>query len=309
MHCSQPIYLKNQQYLVPCGKCYACRSTYRDNWVYRLKNHLSVVKKGIFLTLSYNDISLPRDMSVSVKDVQLFMKRLRKHYPSGTISYFVASEYGDKNLRPHYHILLFGIECPTSNYMRIKLSNHIAKNIWKKGYCFVGDLNEKTIKYTTKYILKDTMQNKDKQYYEDYGITKPFTLKSTKLGLEYFHQHISTFIEKCFDDKKNNYIPRYYRNKLIEYGFIEDDFFLKKYYKQCAEFKNKCLNFIKKNSPLKLHYYKNYLFSDVGLLYENQDPDFVDNDHWYSIYRKLYAGYCANRQKILTNTWKYSTFE
>lgn len=312
MRCSSPIWLKNSSLLVPCGKCYCCRSHYRDTWTLRLLNHYKSVRKGIFLTLSYNDDNIPLDRSVSKVDLQLFFKRLRKHYPSRTISYFAASEYGDKKFRPHYHIIVFGIDCPTSNYLRIRLSNFISKSVWKKGYCFVGDVNEKTIKYTTKYILKDIAFNKDKDFYEFNNLAVPFTLKSTKLGLNYFLSNISSFIDKAFSSNVNNSMPRYYRVKLIELGFLPDDFFLKKMRQSVIDFKEKAIKFITDNTTLKLDYYRNCLYDTTLEFYFNDvlycSDDLKDN-HWYSIYSKLYLGSVSSRFKKLSMTWKTSIYE
>jgi hypothetical protein len=60
-----------------------------------------------FVTLTYNDESLPDNKSLDKRDAQLWLKRFRKLYPSGTIRYFLVGEYGEKTMRPHYHAVLF----------------------------------------------------------------------------------------------------------------------------------------------------------------------------------------------------------
>ena len=80
MKCSNPTFLKEKGLLVPCGTCHSCRSNYRDMWVERLSHHMITEKKGISLMLSYNDDNLPSDGCVSVRDVQLFIKRFRKFF-------------------------------------------------------------------------------------------------------------------------------------------------------------------------------------------------------------------------------------
>lgn len=50
--------------------------------------------------------------TVSKRDIQLYMKRVRKSlssYPEDlrTFKYFLCSEYGPKTLRPHYHVIFF----------------------------------------------------------------------------------------------------------------------------------------------------------------------------------------------------------
>lgn len=308
MRCSYPVYLKEKKILVPCGRCYSCRSNFRDMWVERLTHHMITEKKGISLMLSYDDDNLPSDNCVNVRDIQLFFKRFRKYFKDLKITYFAASEYGTLNNRPHYHLLIFGIDCPVSNFGRIKLSNLISKKIWQKGYCFVGELNIKTIKYTTKYILKNIYRGKTRDDYISSGITPEFTLKSRGLGLEFLKSHISLYIQKACGNLKNNRIPRYYRNKLIEFGYIHKDYFLEKYeFIMDNEFKQNCIDFIKKIG-FKLDYYKNKLFTSVYSYFEfeNYDPDYLNTEysHWYSIYLMLVRSINNKLTKILRDTWK-----
>lgn len=118
---------------VPCGKCEACQSNLRQQWVMRLTQEFKVAKTAAFVTLTYNDESLYYNQngvpSVNKRDIQLFMKRLRKKYGQG-IRYFLMSEYGDDpryTMRPHYHMLLFNY--PPKDY--ILLSKEI-NELWKK---------------------------------------------------------------------------------------------------------------------------------------------------------------------------------
>lgn len=103
----------------------------------RLTHEYSIRKKGVFLTLTYNDENLPEDKSLQKKDLQDFHKRLRQqliyhlvnnlrnesqYYGytdtelrriaskslSGQLKYFACGEYGDKNGRPHYHDIILG---------------------------------------------------------------------------------------------------------------------------------------------------------------------------------------------------------
>lgn len=59
-----------------------------------------------FVTLTYDDEHLPKDGSVSIRDMQLFIKRLRKQ--GYKFRYYLVGEYGDQTYRPHYHLALFG---------------------------------------------------------------------------------------------------------------------------------------------------------------------------------------------------------
>ena len=66
------------------------------------------------MTLTYRNEFLPNDNQLSVRDVQLFIKRVRKLLGTEIgyeyvrpIKVIYSGEYGKKNTkRPHYHIAL-----------------------------------------------------------------------------------------------------------------------------------------------------------------------------------------------------------
>lgn len=66
--------------MVPCGKCPSCLANQRQEWVFRLKQEYEASVFAIFVTLTYSDENLPKDLSVNKKDIQDFHKRLRKHF-------------------------------------------------------------------------------------------------------------------------------------------------------------------------------------------------------------------------------------
>lgn len=132
--CPEKVDIENvERVQVPCGKCAACLSNFRQQWVQRLIYEYRNAKTAAFVTLTYDNEHLYRNEngvpSVCKRDVQLFMKRLRKKYGSG-IRYFLISEYGDDprfTMRPHYHMLLFNYP-PKDNILLAKEINVI----WKK---------------------------------------------------------------------------------------------------------------------------------------------------------------------------------
>ena len=93
---------------VRCGHCVECESQRASEWSHRIMDELSLHKEAFFLTLTYNDDLIPIDHNLCKRDVQLFIKRLRKHISPTKIRYFMCGEYGSKNERPHYHLLIFG---------------------------------------------------------------------------------------------------------------------------------------------------------------------------------------------------------
>lgn len=58
-------------------------------------------KNASFVTLTYDNDSLPGDSGLHKEDFQRFMKRLRK-YSGYDLKYFACGEYGGRFKRPHY---------------------------------------------------------------------------------------------------------------------------------------------------------------------------------------------------------------
>ena len=161
MKCTSPIKLGTR--IVPCGKCYACRSKKRNQWSARLteegRYHERKGLRNCFITLTYDEENVPiistdeGTFRVAVlQDVSLFIKRLRKAlYGSkkGALRYFAVSEYGPKTLRPHFHVILFGL--PPFTIRRIEC---LVKKAWRdQGFFTVSDLTTSRISYCAKYCL------------------------------------------------------------------------------------------------------------------------------------------------------------
>lgn len=86
---------------VPCGKCVGCARDKARVWTVRNYHEMQQHNKACFITLTYADA--PPELSQ--RDVQLFLKRLRKQIK---FRYFLTGEYGEKTHRPHYHMILYG---------------------------------------------------------------------------------------------------------------------------------------------------------------------------------------------------------
>lgn len=209
--CLTPIRLKNPTYrgrpgeyfynTIPCGHCSECLSMRIEDWIIRLKEELRVSKYSIFLTLTYNNEHLPQGNLPSKKDVQLFHRYLRRK--GIKFKYFIVSENGEQFNRIHYH----GIYFLTSYYKDLY---SLLASTWTKGYIFMGEANGKTIRYVTKYILKDFGGTKDNFY-----------LMSKNLGVNYIERmlnwHRSDLLERCYypDGKFKKHLPRYYRDRIF----------------------------------------------------------------------------------------------
>lgn len=239
LSCRNPVYVKEM--IVPCGKCFTCRSKYRLSWQLRLQHELlSYNYNAMFLTLTYNDDNLPDNETLVKKDVQNFIKRLRKFYNDVKIRYFAVGEYGTEKHRPHYHLIIYGLKAPEQKKKSIlnwKYGKFLEEKIWKKGYTFVGYVDSKCISYVSKYILKEFVKGVSVEQYEKAGLLPPFSLKSSGIGLTWLLNNIDKVLSdikqnKCVTMYKSKVgYPRYYRKKLIEYNKVDEDFFKNRYYK------------------------------------------------------------------------------
>ena len=227
MSCTHPVYLKEQDIIVPCGKCFYCRRKYILMWSLRLTHELITYEnKAVFVTLTYNDENLPPDKSVNVRDIQLFIKRLRKYYSGIKIKYFCVSEYGSekRTLRPHYHLIIYGLTFDNTKEEVFRHSAIFTKYIWKKGFTTVKPVHCNTIGYTLKYIMKNVLYE-NKQLVKK-GLKVNFSLKSKGLGLDYLLNNWRDYVYANYIPFKKYKIgvPRYYRDKMIQLGFMHPEF-------------------------------------------------------------------------------------
>lgn len=101
--------------IVPCGKCSVCSHTRLNDISSRcvLETYTSKCSP-LFVTLTYNNENLPQDGSVSLRDIQNFLKLLRINLnrffqTKISLRYLYASEYTPNNHRPHYHLLIWNV--------------------------------------------------------------------------------------------------------------------------------------------------------------------------------------------------------
>lgn len=163
---------------IPCGQCIDCRLKYSRTWADRCVLEAAKYDANSWVTLTYDDLNLPPygfflDLdsgefefrpSLLKSDMQKFMKDLRGyfsyHYDKSDIRFYGCGEYGSKNKRPHFHILLFDLEFPdlkTSQYNKPgqKLfDSEILSKVWKKGIAVSSEVNWDTCAYTARYMTK-----------------------------------------------------------------------------------------------------------------------------------------------------------
>lgn len=93
---------------IKCGQCMECRLAYSREWAIRITHESAMHDRNCFLTLTYDDVHLPRFGQLVKRDLQLFFKRLRKNV--GPFRYVACGEYGELRRRPHFHAAIFGMD-------------------------------------------------------------------------------------------------------------------------------------------------------------------------------------------------------
>lgn len=173
--CTKPICLKDplryprQTGLLPCGFCPECRSRYARGWAMRCVHEASLHEENSFVTLTYADEYLPELGTLVKRDLQLFLKRLRKMIAPKRVRHYAVGEYGEINHRPHYHLLLFGYRpafgevVPSPGDFPLYSSAELAA-LWKAGLSSVGDVSFASAQYLARYVMQysDNVKRKKK---------------------------------------------------------------------------------------------------------------------------------------------------
>lgn len=153
--------MEGQLVTIPCGRCKGCRSDRARDWGIRCAHEAQVCEGGsVFVTLTYDQEHLPPDLSVSKREVQLWMKRLREVVPQGVkLRFYGASEYGEKRKRPHYHYLVYGYDFPDRTLYKTTEAGHrlwcseLLSGSWGKGLVTFGAVTFQSARYCAGYIM------------------------------------------------------------------------------------------------------------------------------------------------------------
>lgn len=202
---------------IPCGQCIGCRLEYSRQWANRCMLELTYHDSAYFVTLTYDDAHVPKSwshdpdtgealspvMTLRSRDLQLFMKMVRRHFPSDNIRFFGCGEYGTQTLRPHYHVIIFGLHL--SDLILYKRSvldynyfnSEALSRCWidgqtgeSRGYVVAGSVSWDTCAYVARYVLKK-QKGATKSVYEELGIEPEFSRMSRKpgIGRQFYDDH------------------------------------------------------------------------------------------------------------------------
>lgn len=175
MKCRNPFV--NGMHAFGCGQCMPCRVVRRRTWTHRLMLERLKWTESAFVTLSYADQSLTLAKgatylfaSLVPKELQDWLKRLRKAVSPQRVRYYAVGEYGDISERPHYHVALFGFascEYGMSRYTKSRVNCcvqcDLVRDTWGMGNVFLGQLEERSAQYISGYCLKKMTSFEDRR--------------------------------------------------------------------------------------------------------------------------------------------------
>lgn len=230
-------------FIVPCGKCLGCRCDYSRIWANRMIIELSDCNyQAIFVTLTYDRQHCPvtphGDLTLNVRDIQLFMKRLRKQFPSHRIRYYLCGEYGSRTARPHYHAIIYGLALADFDDLRQFGTNQLGdpyytspkfESIWGNGFVMMSGVTYQTCGYVSRYCTKKQNLGKAFDSYVELGVAPPFNVSSRRPGIgllnaaDYVASGLSQFSVPTADGVHTVPLPKAFFRHVRENGdFVQN---------------------------------------------------------------------------------------
>ena len=200
---------------VPCKKCLECRYKRALRWSARLLKETNEWYRASIVTLTYDNNNLPSDGLIDYSHIQHFITSLRNstRFRDATtgkrttkpLKYFAMCEYGTKNGRPHYHIILYGYDFDDAIYSRRlstkKTPQYVSStlnSLWDRGIATVGKFsasNKSAARYVCNYGTKYSPHNKQGQ--------------SQGLGKKWMLEDLDTKITRNYNVFEGYHLPIY----------------------------------------------------------------------------------------------------
>ena len=211
---SSPIFDAPDVITLRCGHCHECRRAHSYEWALRCALESEQHIHNCMVTLTYDNEH--NDNELHKRDLQLFLKRLRKHIFPSKVRYFGCGEYGSKGGRPHYHLCLFGWRPDDLEYFFTSpksgekiYTSEILSKIWGNGYVSVGELTMQGALYSSLYMQKYNRVS-DKE-------TKPFLVMSRRPGIaNNWLDNIDYQTDSIIFRGRSYPVPRFFDKKLLD---------------------------------------------------------------------------------------------
>lgn len=219
---------------IACGGCIGCRLSHGQEWMSRIIHEASLYDPDEvwFITLTYNGENMPYGQDLVYRHIQLFNKRLRKKHPDKKIRFYCVGEYGEKHLRPHWHIIYFGLPLldrrpiVRRGHGRWDYESDLITETWGKGYTQVAEVTPASAAYVARYALKKVNGNRAEEHYtrlvEETGelirVSPEIQRCSQGIGKDFYEKYKDDFIKWDQNPVPNKGLlkkcPRYYLKRL-----------------------------------------------------------------------------------------------
>lgn len=219
---------------LPCGKCVGCLTRRAREWSIRATYELLDHTTASWVTLTYSQEFCPPALMRT--DLAAYLKRLRSRLSERRVRFFACGEYGEKNSRPHYHAIIYGVEPSNSHLWRS----------WGMGRVQVDEVTVANVAYTAGYTTKKLgdesrspwvrdgtkpVCDEDGVYLGDRPAWKrrddaPFLAMSKSPGLGASRRaKFGNYVESIAWQGREFPVPRYYRDAVEAglSGFYTDD--------------------------------------------------------------------------------------
>lgn len=154
---------------IACGRCSGCRLEKTRQWAMRAMHETQLHERSCFVTLTYDEQHVPEHQSLVLEHWQNFAKRLRKN--KGKFRFLMCGEYGEKNKRPHYHALIWGMDFHEDREQTEEKPNKLYKSeeltkIWGMGRENpIGSISFDSASYVARYTTKKINGEKQGAHY------------------------------------------------------------------------------------------------------------------------------------------------
>lgn len=213
---------------VPCHHCEGCRIDRLALWERRCSYEM-IQGQNSFVTLTYDEYHLHWNKgsvypTICDRDLVKFKDNLRYHvnlipdevFPEFNRKDFkiaACSEYGDIRERPHFHLLIFGLDWQ-------KFSS-IIHSSWHNGISDIGPIRRGGIRYVLSYIDQCMYGDIRKKMYFDKGRSAPKMYFSRGLGKGWFLSQYDNIQKYGCAKIGNRFVPvdTYWKNKLLKFNY------------------------------------------------------------------------------------------
>lgn len=171
-----------------------------------MMHELELWPAASFVTLTYDDEHLPQRGTLLPRDLELWLKRVRRDIEPRRIRYYAAGEYGECFGRPHYHVIAYGLR-PDSD-------REVTESNWRFGFTHVGYVTQDSIRYVADYVQAKLYGDEAERVYE--GRVPPFARMSGGLGRDWCDARAEQLRESMRLDHRGVPVrlPRYYARRI-----------------------------------------------------------------------------------------------